>query len=124
MVTGTDFNGQFELAEAPAKALSAPTATFFFDFVEIGDWVFGAVVRRNVDRFELEGTTGRIALGPARVVEALARRASGQEILSELYGLYQQAFLPEKKTALEMCGGSYQGLLAMSGKNAVSAETT
>ncbi|MEG3170211.1 hypothetical protein U1737_18650 [Sphingomonas sp. LB3N6] len=122
MVTGTDFDGQFELAETPAKTLSAPTATFFFDYVEIGDWVFGAVVRRNVDQFELDGATGRIALGPARVVEALARRAGGDEILGELYALYQQALLPEKKTALEVCGGSYQGLLAMSGKSAAPVE--
>jgi hypothetical protein len=84
--------------------------------------VFGAVVRRNVGQFELDGATGRIALGPARVVEALARRAGGNEILGELYALYQQALLPEKKTALEMCGGSYRGLLAMSGKSAAPAE--
>lgn len=121
MVTGTDFNGAFEFAEALPDTISAPTTTFFFDYVEVGDWVFGAVVRRSVERFELEGATGRIALGPARVVEALVRRASGQEILGELYGLYQQAFRPEKKTALEMCGGSYEGLLAMSGNSATAA---
>jgi hypothetical protein len=124
MVTGTDFKGAFELAEASPGALSAPTATFFFDYVEIGDWVFGAVVRREVERFELDGATGSITLGPARAVEALARRASGQEILSELYGLYRQAFLPEKKTALEMCGGSYKGLLALSATSAALAEAT
>lgn len=121
MVTGTDFKGAFEFAEAPADTLSAPTATFFFDYVEVGDWVFGAVVRRSVEHFEIEGSTGRIALGPARVVEALVRRASGQEILGELYGLYQQAFLPEKKSALEMCGGNYQSLLALSGNSAAAS---
>ena len=124
MVTGTDFKGQFELAGAPTDTLSAPTATFLFDFVEIGDWVFGAVVRREVERFELDRAMGRIALGPARVVEALARRGSAQEILGELFGLYQQALRPEKKTALEMCGGSYRGLLAMSGKSSAAAEAT
>lgn len=122
MVAGTDFNGVFELAEAPSDTLSMPTATLFFDYVEIGDWDFGAVVRRAVEHFDLDCATGRIALGPARVVEALARRASGQEILGELYSLYRQAFLPEKKTALEMCGGSYQGLLAMSGTSAAAAQ--
>ncbi|VXC80694.1 hypothetical protein [Sphingomonas sp. 8AM] len=121
MVAGTDFNGAFELAQAPVERVSAPTAAFFFDYVEIGDWVFGAVVRREVERFSLEGRTGKIAFGPARVVEALARRASGQDILGELYGLYRQAFLPEKKTALELCGGSYRGLLALSGNRAAAA---
>jgi hypothetical protein len=43
------------------------------------------------------------------------------EVLGELYGLYQQAFLPEKKFALEMCGGNYQGLLALSGNSAAAA---
>lgn len=124
MVTGTEFDGRFELAEMPLKSPSAPTAVFFFDYVEIGDWVFGAVVRRKVERFELDGTLGKIALGPARVVEALARRASGKEILSELYSLYQQAFLPEKRNALELCGGSYRELLAMNSRSVATPSTT
>lgn len=124
MVAGTDFKGAFELAQAPVDTVSVPTAAFFFDYVEIGDWVFGAVVRREVERFSLDGPTGKITLGPARVVEALARRASGQDILGELYGLYRQAFLPEMKTALELCGGSYRGLLALSGNSAAAITNT
>ncbi|WP_156394348.1 hypothetical protein [Mesorhizobium sp. Root172] len=120
MVAGTDFSGAFELTQALKDKVSVPTATFFFDYVEVGDWVFGAVVRRAVEEFELKGTTGRISLGSARVVEALVRRASGQKILAELYELYRQAFEPEKKMAFEMFGGSYRGLLNMSGKSAVA----
>ncbi|TGV71038.1 hypothetical protein EN801_042880 [Mesorhizobium sp. M00.F.Ca.ET.158.01.1.1] len=48
------------------------------------------------------------------------RRASGQKIFAELYELYRQAFEPEKKMAFEMFGGSYRGLLNMSGKSAVA----
>lgn len=124
MVMGTDFNGAFELAQTPLITISAPTAAFFFDYVEIGDWVFGAVVQREVERFSLEGSTGNIMLGPARVVEALARRASGQDIFGELYSLYRQAFFPEKKTALELCGGSYRALLELSGNKAAAAINT
>lgn len=113
LVAGTDFKGAFEFAEVPKDTVSMPTATFFFDYVEVGEWVFGAVVRRAVEHFELNGAAGRIELGPARVVEALVRRASGQEILPDLYALYRQAFDPEKKSALEMFGGNYRGLLKM-----------
>lgn len=120
MVTGSDFSGRFELAEAPPRQLSPPVAAFFFDHVEVGDWVFGAVVRRPVGLFEMSGEAGRIELGPARVVEAVVRRARGDAILGELYGLYQQALRPERATALELCGGSWRQLLAFSGGSAAS----
>jgi hypothetical protein len=71
--------------------VSAPEAVYFFDYFEVSDGVFGAVVRRAIERFDLAGTTGRIALDPAGVVEALVWRPSGQEILGRLYGLYNQA---------------------------------
>lgn len=120
LVAGTDFKGTFEFRVAPNDKLSTPTATFFFDYVEVGEWVFGAVVRREVEVFELDGASGRIVLGPARIVEALVRRASGQDCLADLHALYLQALEPERKTALEMFGGSYRGLLQMSGQSAAA----
>jgi hypothetical protein len=120
LVAGTDFRGAFEFDQAPNDKFTMPTATFFFDYVEVGEWVFGAVVRRNVEAFELDGAKGHMVLGSARVVEALVRRANGQAILAELHALYQQALAPEKKTAIEMFGGSYRGLLRMSGKSAAA----
>ncbi len=120
MVTGTDFKGSFELMEALGHDLPTPPAVFFYDWVEIGDWVVGAVVRRPVQSFELVGASGRVELGPARVMEAFVRRTHGTDVLGELQALYRQARHMEKDSSFEMFAGCYRAMLRMSGIKAVS----
>lgn len=122
MVTGTDVAGNFEFEEEPDERLRSVTASYFFDFVEVGGWVFGAVVRRVIETLEIDGVHARLAFGTARVVEAMIRRGRGEDIIAELYGLYQQALAPEKKTAVELFEGSHRAMLRASGNSAVLQE--
>lgn len=115
LVAGTDFQGRFEIVAALPVEVKPPKCIFLYDFVEIGDWVFGVVVRRAVLDFKLNSTKGEFLLGPSRVVEALVRRNNDNTFQSDLHALYQAALELEVVEVIQMFGGSYQAMLTMSG---------
>lgn len=112
MVAGTGMKAKFELDRPPPPNLGPARSIFLYDFVDIGDWTFMAVVRRPVLRLEIDGTHGAIDFGDARVVEASIRRGKGRESLFELRELYAQARRLEGTGVLEFYGGEYRALSA------------
>lgn len=118
MVGSTDFSANLGFAEPPHPKLATMKSIFFYDHIEIGVWVLGAVVRRSLEKIDIDGTRARLELGPARIVEGLVRQGTGSSILGELQALYRHAYEREKTSALELFGGSSRLLLQATGKAA------
>ena len=112
LVAGTEFTGRFQLQRKPEQPIPhfGATACYLYDHVEVGDWSFGAVVRRSVVNISIEGVSGTLALGPARVVEAIIRPKDHGDIVPELRHLYREAVAPEIETVVELFHGDYAAM--------------
>jgi hypothetical protein len=110
MVTGSDMKGKFTLDRDIPAELSQATSIFLYDYVDIGDWTFMAVIRRPILKLEIDGANALFECGTSRVVEAIVRRGRGEDHLADLRALHARACRTEEGGVLELNGGDYRSL--------------
>jgi hypothetical protein len=110
LVAGTDMKGNFTLSRDIPTEVGQATSIFLYDYVDIGDWTFMAVARRQILKLEIDGAEALFECGAPRVVEALVRRGQGKDYLVDLCDLYARARGLEGDGVLELNEGDYRSL--------------
>jgi hypothetical protein len=119
MVTGTNMKCRFTIRHEIPAVVGAAVSIFLYDYVDIGDWTFMAVVRRPILKFEIRRTEGSLECGPPRVVEAIVRRGTGNDHLAKIREFYAEACKIEQDGVLELYGGDYRAMMAGTSANLV-----
>ena len=110
LVAGTDMKGKFTLAEEIPSCDAKASYVILYDYLDVGEWTFMAVVRRQLIQFEIKGRFGKLACGEPRVLEAAVRKGKGADHLDELLELYSAARTSSGNGVLEFYGGDYRAM--------------
>jgi hypothetical protein len=110
LVAGEGMTGNFTLDRDIIPEVSQATAIFFYDYVDVGNWTFMAVVRLQILALATEGVGASFKFGAPRIIESIVRQGRGEEYLADLRKLYARACKIEGDGVLEFCDGDYQAL--------------
>lgn len=118
LVCGADLAARFEFDRILPAGVT-PSSFIAYDYVDVGDWTFLAVVARPITAYTLGSNTLHFTCGPPQVREAMVRRGLGVASLDELRELFVRTMRLAGPSALAIEQGRYRDFQALPAKETV-----